>query len=310
MLDRITGLQVFQRVARSGGFSAAARELGMSQTMATKHVAAIEARLGLRLFARTTRRLTLTEAGRDYLSAAERLLADFAEAEASAAAGRARPQGVLRLNVPVSFGLAEIAPALPEFLAAHPDLSVELGLADRVVDLVEEGWDMAVRIGQLRDSTLTARRLAGAAMVVCAAPAYLARRGTPQRTADLPGHDCLGYTLPTPADARRWRFGADGAFVQPIVPRLTANNGGALAAAAAAGQGVVCLPLFMVADALARGALTALELDQPTPALDGIFAVTPPGRMAPAKTRAMIDFLAARWSAPAPWERRLGVAPR
>jgi DNA-binding transcriptional LysR family regulator len=154
MLDRVTSMQVFVRVATLGSFSAAARSLGLSQTMVTKHVAALEDRLGVKLLHRSTRRLVLTEGGRDYLAACERILSEIEEAEASASLDRVEPRGTLRLNVPLTFGFRQIAPALAEFSRLHPAVSVELGLADRYVDLIEEGWDLAIRIGRLKDSSL------------------------------------------------------------------------------------------------------------------------------------------------------------
>ncbi len=160
MLDRLTGMQVFASVAVLGSLSAAARSLGMSQTMATKHMAALEARLGVKLLHRTTRRLTLTEAGRIYLDAVERILGEVNDADAEAAAGAVEVRGTLRLNAPVSFGVREIAPLIPQFLRRHPGMTIDLGLNDRRVDLIEEGWDIAVRIGNMENSTLVARKLA------------------------------------------------------------------------------------------------------------------------------------------------------
>lgn len=179
MLDRVTGMQVFARVAALGSFSAAARALGLSQTGVTKHVAALETRLGTRLLHRTTRRLTLTETGRGYLEACERILAEIAEAEAMAGAEGVEAHGTLRLNVPLSFGVREIAPALAAFAAVHPALTIELGLNDRRVDLIEEGWDLAVRIGTLADSGLIARRLA--ASTSWSAPRRIISTGTARR---------------------------------------------------------------------------------------------------------------------------------
>ncbi len=184
MLDRFTGMQVFARVAALGSLSAAARSLGMSQTMATKHVAALEGRLGVKLLHRTTRRLTLTEAGRTYLDAVERILGEVDDADAEAAAGALEVRGTLRLNVPVSFGIREIAPLIPAFLQSHPAVSIDLGLNDRQVDLIEEGWDLAVRIGDMASSSLAARRLAACRTVLCAAPCYLSEKGTPRTIAD------------------------------------------------------------------------------------------------------------------------------
>src|SRR5262249_10765038 len=226
-LDRLTGMQVFARVAALGSLSAAARALGMSQTMATKHIAAIEDRLGVKVLHRTTRRITLTEAGRRYLDPAERIIADLEEADAAASADRLEPRGTLRANVPVSFGVREIAPLLPEFTRLHPSLTVDLGLNDRVVDLIEEGWDLAVRIGQLTESTMIMRKLASCRTALCAAPAYLAERGTPRKVSDLKDHNCLGYTLSRTLGSQRWSFGTDGAVTVAVTGNLQANNGDA-----------------------------------------------------------------------------------
>lgn len=302
MLDRVTGMQVFARVAALGSFSAAARALGLSQTGVTKHVAALETRLGTRLLHRTTRRLTLTETGRGYLEACERILAEIAEAEAMAGAEGVEAHGTLRLNVPLSFGVREIAPALAAFAAVHPALTIELGLNDRRVDLIEEGWDLAVRIGTLADSGLIARRLAASRLLVCAAPDYLDRHGTPRAPEDLREHNCLGYTL---SDSSGWRFGDR---VYPVSGTLRAPNGAALVAAASAGLGLVYQPTFLVAEALRAGSLIALDLGAPCPTLP-IHALMPPGRR-PAKTRAFVDFLAQRFAGEPAWERDLPEAVR
>ena len=185
MPDRLTGLEVFAKVAAAGGLSAAGRAMGLSQTMVTKHLAALEARLGVKLFHRTTRQLSITEAGRSYLESCERILADVEAADAAVAAERVEPRGVLRLNVPLVFGIRQIAPRLADFAQHHPRVTIDLGLNDRRVDLAEEGWDLAIRIGELRDSSLVARRLAPCRMVLCAAPSYLETRGTPRTDADL-----------------------------------------------------------------------------------------------------------------------------
>src|ERR1700758_92622 len=167
MADRLTGLEVFAKVAAAGSLSAAGRAMGLSQTMVTKHLAALETRLGAKLFHRTTRRLSLTDAGRSYLESCERILIDIEAAEAAVAADRLGPRGRLRLNVPLGFGGRQIAPRLAEFSRLHPHVGIELGLNDRQVDLAEEGWDLAIRIGNLRDSSLVARRLAPCRIAVC-----------------------------------------------------------------------------------------------------------------------------------------------
>lgn len=308
MLDRVTGMQVFARVAALGSFSAAARALGMSQTMTTKHVGALEDRLGTKLFYRTTRRMTLTEAGQRYLEACERILAEIEEADAAAAADRVEARGRLRLNVPLSFGVREIAPALADFARHHPAVVVDLGLSDRYVDLVEEGWDLAVRIGRLADSSLVARRLAPCHLRVCAAPAYLEARGAPRTIAELSGHNCMGYTLPSVIGADRWAFGRAGEIIVPITGNLRANNGDALVAAAIVGQGLIYQPTFLVGDAIRAGRLVPIELDHPVIELLDVHAVLPSGRQPPAKVRAFIDFLARRFTPEAPWDHGLGEA--
>ena len=291
MLDRITGMRVFVRAVGAGSLSAAARQLGMSPAMATKHLDALEAHLGVKLLHRTTRRLSLTEAGSDYLEACQRILPEIDEAEAGAASQRVEARGLLRLNMPLSFGSRFIAPLLPAFSQRHPALKVELGLTDSVVDLLDGGWDLAIRIGRLTDSPLQARKLGECTELVCAAPSYLDRRGVPRRVAELAQHNCLGYTLSSWTGGREWAFGRDGSVRVAIQGDLSANNGDALLAAAVGGQGLIYQPDFIVADALKRGELVALQLDQPTYALGGIHAVYPPDRRPPAKVRAMIDYL-------------------
>jgi len=301
MLDRLTSLEVFAKVAAAGSFSAAGRAVGLSQTMVTKHIAALEARLGIRLFHRTTRRLSITEAGRNYLEASSRVLADLEAAENAVAADRFEPRGVLRLNAPASFGTRQIGPLLAEFAARHPQLSVELGLNDRLVDLAEEGWDLTVRIGNLSDSSLIARRVAPCRTAVCAAPGYLESHGTPRTVGELKHHNCLGYTLAR-VGHDLWLFGTRGEVSVRISGNLRANNGDVLLAAAIAGQGIIYQPTFIVADAVRAGALTPILLDHATVELGGIYAVYLPERHPAAKVRAFIDFLVAHFLPEPPWD--------
>ncbi|MGY0799036.1 LysR family transcriptional regulator [Lysobacter sp. A286] len=291
-MDRVTSMRVFVRAAGVGSLSAAARHLGMSPAMATKHVNALEARLGVKLFHRTTRRLSLTEAGSNYLEACQRILPEIDEAEAAAASQRIKATGLLRMNVPLSFGSRFIAPLMPEFSRLHPEVRVELGLNDAQLDLIADSWDLAVRIGRLADSPLQARRLGDAAMLVCAAPDYLDRRGVPRRVAELAQHNCLSYTLSAMQDSKQWAFGAHGEFRVPVGGDLLANNGDALLAAAVGGQGIIYQPDFIVGEALERGDLVVLELDKPVVELGGIHVLYPPDRRPPAKVRVMIDYLA------------------
>ena len=292
MLDRVTGMGVFTRAASAGSLSGAARQLGMSPAMATKHVDALEARLGVKLFHRTTRRLTLTEAGREYLEACQRILPEIDEAEAVVASRRVQATGLLRMNVPVSFGTRFVAPLMPAFSRRHPGVRVELGLSDALLDLIAGHWDLGIRIGRLADSTLQARRLGDSQMLVCAAPSYLDQRGMPRAVADLIHHNCLSYTL-SPAQAKdEWAFGRDGAIRVPVSGDLMANNGDALMAAALGGQGLIYQPHFIVGKALEQGKLVSVELDHPPLALGGIHVLYPPDRRPPAKVRVMVDYLA------------------
>lgn len=291
-MDRVTSMRVFVQAANEGSLSSAARHLGMSPAMATKHANALEARLGVKLFHRSTRRLNLTEAGSNYLKACQRILPEIDEAEAAATSQRVKATGLLRMNLPLSFGIRFIAPLISEFSRRHPEVNIELGLNDAELDLIAGSWDMAVRIGLLADSPLQARRLGDSAMLVCAAPGYLDLRGVPRRVADLIQHNCLSYTLSAKHGRQHWSFGAGGEHRVSVHGNLAANNGDALLAAAVRGQGIIYQPEFIVGEALARGELVVLALDKPAVELGGIHALYPPDRRPPAKVRVMIDYLA------------------
>lgn len=307
MLDQITGMQVFAKVAALGSLSGAARTLGMSQTMATKHMSALEERLGVKLLHRTTRKISLTEAGRRHLESVERILTELAEAEAAAAAERIEVTGVLRVNTPVSFGVRELAPLMAKFSQLHPALTVDMGLNDRVVNLVEEGWDVAVRIGRIQDQTLIARKLAPCHVLVAGSPSYLTKRGTPQTVAELSSHNCLGYTLSSAVGSHQWSFGRDGSIIVPIKGNFHASNGDALIAAALADQGLVYQPTFLLGDDIRAGRLVALTLNHPPMELPGVFAVYASNRRPPAKVRAFIDFLVQQLGPVPPWDRNLSL---
>ncbi|GBQ93128.1 LysR family transcriptional regulator [Acetobacter nitrogenifigens DSM 23921 = NBRC 105050] len=305
MLDRVTGMQTFVRVVADGSFAAAARSLGMSQTMVTKHIAALETRLGVALFQRSTRRLSLTEAGRRFLDGCQRILPALDDVEQAVAVDAQEPRGTLRLNAPVSFAIRYVAPLLSGFSERYPLVTVDLGLDDRTVDLIEDGWDLALRIRRMAPSSLRARKLASIRMVVCAAPSYLARHGTPATVADLQRHACLGYTLSDAVGTTRWSFGDKGERTAPIRCPLVANNGDALREAAIVGQGIIYQPTFIVADALRSGALVTLAFDAPLLEASQLHAVYAPTPTVSLKVRAMIDYLAEQYGA----ERYGGVPP-
>lgn len=262
--------------------------------MATKHLDALEARLGVTLVHRTTRRLSLTEAGRSYLEAAERILMDLAEAEAEASSRTLAIEGLLRVSAPSAFGVMHLPNLISEFHRLHPAVTVELGLNDRYVDLLEERWDAAIRIGKLADSSLIARKLADARLNVCASPLYLAEHGVPRSVEDLADHDCLGYTLSSLTGHSQWGFGPDGSIKIPVRGSLRTDNGTALVQAAVAGQGIVYGPRFLSNSAVASGALIEIDVGVPLVDMGAIYSITHPMRRPAAKTRAWIDFLAAR----------------
>ena len=292
-MDRISSMRVFVRAANVGSISAAARHIGMSAAMATKHIDALELRLGVKLFHRTTKRrsLTLTEAGNHYLDACERILADIDEAEAAVSSQRIKANGLLRMNIPVSFGTRFIAPRILEFSHRHPEVKIELGLSDAQLDIIAGSWDLAIRIGQLEDSPLKTRRLGDSFMRVCASPDYLDNRGIPRSANDLTQHNCLSYTLSGMQNSEHWAFGKKGEYKVPISGDLVANSGDALLAAAVAGQGVIYQPHFIVGEALNQGKLVDLVLDKPVMDIGGIHVIYPPDRHPPAKVRVMIDYL-------------------
>lgn len=302
-MDRFAALSTFVTIADKGSFAAAAESLRMSRAMVTKHIADLEAHLGARLLNRTTRRLSLTEAGADFLDRAREILSLLEAAEMNAAAGSKEPSGVLRLNAPMSFGVLHLAHAVAAYQKQCPKVSIELLLNDRVVDVVEEGFDLAVRIGHLKDSSLVARRLAPCRMAVAASPEYLQRHGRPAEPADLKDHTCLIYSYAAEAD--KWRFERDGKTeTVKVAGSMRSNNGEALTRAAIQGAGIVLQPTFILASTLREGTLEILLSDWEVPPLT-IHAVWPPSRHLSAKVRGFIDFLVDRYSSEPEWERDL-----
>jgi DNA-binding transcriptional LysR family regulator len=302
-MDRLAAMEAFVAVAECGSFSKAAERLHSSKSVVSRQIGALETELGARLLHRTTRALTLTEAGRSYLERATRILADLAEANASIGQLQTAPRGRLRVNAPMSFGFLHLAPALPEFLTRYPDVAVELTMNDRFVDLVDEGFDVAVRLGKLDDSSLVARRLAPMRRAVCAAPAYLQKRGTPMSPDDLKAHECLCYT--NLGLSQEWRFVRPDGRPWPVEVhgRLHANNGDALRAAALRGFGLAVLPSFLVGGDVRSGALVSL-LEPFMPQDSAVYAVYPHARHLSPKVRAFVDFVAERFGPDPYWDRQ------
>lgn len=300
--EQLSEMTAFAAVVEAQGFAAAAGRLGLSKASVSRLVQRLEDRLGARLLNRTTRRLSLTEAGQSFYEGCQRMLAEAEAAEAAVTALSAQPRGTLRLSAPLSFAVRHLGPHLADFLAACPELKLDVVLGDRLVDLVEEGFDVALRIGRLGDSGLVARRLSWTRRVVCAAPAYLRARGLPLQPADLKRHDCLHYSYAS--SGRSWSFRhADGRRDSvTIAGRVEMTNGDLLASLAEAGQGIAALPTFLVAEALREGRLVRLLPDWEEELLPGIHLVYPARRNLAPKVRAFIDFLAARIGDPPPWE--------
>ncbi|GMU71889.1 MAG: LysR family transcriptional regulator [Betaproteobacteria bacterium PRO3] len=290
-MDRFQSIAAFVSVIENGSFARAAEKLGQSVSAVSRRVAELEEHLDARLLNRTTRRLSLTETGRAFHERAVQLLADLEEAEQGASAGGVTPRGTLKLTAPITYGIRVLAPIVAAFAAKYDQVRVDVDLSDRVVDLVDEGFDLAVRIGEIRSQFLVARRIGATSLVCCAAPSYLERHGTPRTPDDLARHSCLTYEYA--ATRHQWRFiGADGGDrVVRIGGPLHANNGRMLGALAVEGAGIVCEPDFILAPDLERGALVPILTDWTLPSI-AIHAAYPSRRHLSAKVRAFVDFLA------------------
>ena len=296
-MDRFLEMKVFAAVVGAGSFTAGAEVLGMSKAAVSRHVAELEERLGVRLLHRTTRRLSPTSEGEIFHARCRELLANLEEAEAEISSGVGEASGLLKLNVPVSFGLMHLAPLWPIFMARHPRLALDITLSDRVADLVEEGYDAAVRIGQLAPSSLISRRLASTRMVVCASPDYLARRGEPAHPADLLGHDVISYSLS--ASGENWSFARPGGgeVTVRVAPRVRTNSGDTCRAAALQHQGIIFQPTFIVGQDLAQGTLREILPGYRAAEL-GIHAVYPSRKFVSPKLRLLVDFLVEAFTEP------------
>jgi len=291
-------MRLFVEVVERGGFNRAAARLGISKSIVSRRIAALEADLGVRLMARTTRGISPTEAGIEFKRRSERILAEVAEAREAVAQQDGGMVGRLRLSVPLAFGVRHVTPLLAEMATRHPRLEIEMSFSDRLVDLVGEHFDAAVRIGSLRDSSLVARRIAPVRSALVASPDYLDRRGRPRVPGDLLAHECLIYTGVTVPDWQL-RVGKRWVGIRPA-GRLRSDNGEATVRLAMQGLGIAHAPAFLVADELKAG-----QLEQVLPGIEtpefGIYVLRPPGQHVPAKVRAFIDAMVARFGNAPDW---------
>jgi DNA-binding transcriptional LysR family regulator len=288
-------MQVFAKVVEQGGFARAAARLAISPSACSRHVAELEAHLGTRLLNRTTRRLSLTETGRGYYERCVQLLADLEEAEQAAAESAERPRGTIRLTTAVHFGVRHVAPAIADFMAKHPGVRFDVSLSDRFVDLVEEGYDLAVRIGSTGGENVVARKLGEARIVACASPAYLRAHGTPRRPEDLARHACLLYEHLPVRGTWEFRDREGRTRAVRVAGPLHSNSGDLAAAAAVAGTGIAFEPDFIVGPELRAGRLVPILAAYEAPA-SPIYAVYPSRRYLPARVRMFVAFLAERFA--------------
>jgi DNA-binding transcriptional LysR family regulator len=300
-MDKLGAMNAFAKVVALGSFAEAARTLGTTRSAASKAVMELEHVLGVRLLDRTTRRVRTTEAGLAYYERCVDILARVEETEMQVARLHGEPIGVLRLNGPASFGALYLAPAVSEFMGRHPKIKIELTLTDRFIDPIEEGADVTIRIAELADSSLIARKLAPARRAFVASPSYVTSQGEPMAPEDLARHACLTYGHTT--TLQRWRVVRDGeAATVPIDSVLCSNSGDVLRAAALAGRGIALLPTFLVGPDIESGDLRTVLDRFPQPAL-GVHALYASNRYLAAKTRAFIDFLAERFGDEPEWDR-------
>lgn len=299
-MDRLQAMSVFAKVVELGSFARAADRLEISTSAASRIISELEQHLQTRLLNRTTRRLSLTEGGREFHERALEILTAVDDAEQLARVQAARPSGRLRVNCAVIFGERHLAPLVGAFLTEHPDIRLDLTLIDRLVDIVEEGYDVAIRIGSTGGDNLIARKLATAYSIVCASPSYLKRHGVPKRPTDLHAHNCLRYSYLSAEDEWRFTEGKARSYGMKLAGTLDSNHGGLLLQAALAGVGVAYLPSFIAAADVRAGRLVSL-LEPFVERTMNVYGVYPTRKHVPAKVRAFLDFLGERWASGSEW---------
>lgn len=298
-MEDLERMAIFARVVEAKSFSAAARRLGMSKSLVSKHVTRLEQSLGARLLNRTTRTMSVTEIGAIVYAHCARILEEMDEARLAASRMHGEPRGVLRVSASVAFGTLHVAPALPDFLARYPGVSIDMTITDRFVDLADEGYDVALRIANDPGQALVARRLGAVKRNVCATPDYFERHGIPRTPGELVAHNCLTYT-----HLDQWHFrGPEGEISVPATGNLKLNDDEALSQAVLGGLGVALLPTFIIGQALQAGQLQSVLAEYVPPDRD-IYAVYLPNRHLSPKVRVFIDYLLERFGSPPYWERR------
>jgi DNA-binding transcriptional LysR family regulator len=299
-MDRLSAIQVFAQVVESGSFAKAAERLGLSTSATSRHVAELEGHLQTRLLNRTTRRVSLTESGRAFYERAVQLLADLEEAEQEAARAAVVPRGTIRMTTSVNFGVRHLAPAIAEFLARHAEVRFDVSLSDRVIDLIEEGFDLAVRVGTTGSENVVARKLGETRLVPCASPQYLSMHPAPKTPEDLAAHNCFTYEYVTPRNVWRFRDASGAERAVRIAGTLHSNNGDLLTEIAARGCGIVFEPAFIVGPDVRAGRLVPL-LQEFSPPPVPIYAVYPSRKHLSAKVRTFVEFLVARFENSQDW---------
>jgi DNA-binding transcriptional LysR family regulator len=300
-MDRLRAFEVFVTVVSRGSFTRAADALETSPANVTRYMNELEAHLGTRLLNRTSRKLSLTEGGETLYARCKSILDDVAETEGLVSSASVEPRGRLRINAPVSFGILHLAPLWPEFMRKYPEVQLDVALIDRVVDIVEEGYDLAIRISSAGSTNHAARKLATSKNMLCASPAYLARYGYPAAPADLVEHRCIGYSYAATGDEWQLIDGESKAHTVKVNCHMRTNNGDTARAAALAGQGVIWQPTFLVGNDLRTGKLVQVLPEYRLPDID-VLAVYPSRRHLSARVRAVIDFLVEAFDGLPPWD--------
>lgn len=300
-MSKFHEIQAFTQIVESGSITAAAERLDIAKSAVSRRLAELEARLGVELFHRSTRKLTLTDSGRGFYERTVRILSDLEEAEHAVCQSHHELRGPLKIAAPLTFGLLHLGPAINDFIHAHPQIQVEIDFNDRQVDVIQEGFDVAIRIARLADSSLIARCIADIGFVTCASPAYLHEHDTPATPQDLTAHRCLVYSYQDTPNVWSYRDQAGQDIEVRIQPYLEANNGDYLNSAALAGHGILHQPRFIAYEAIARGELVPILTDYAIPMVSA-YAIYPPTRHLSQRVRAFVDFLVERFAGTPYWE--------